>query len=126
MPDWLEWIKVLAPVVMLIVSALISVAAYFGKKTIDGFGEEMKTLRSDHQNIEKEFRTSHQQLEVDFLKFQAHMPRIYTLKDDHIRHMTILEKKIDDNTSVTQTALAGINGDLKLLLREMPKRSSDG
>lgn len=108
--DLLEWLKVIAPIVMLIVSGLMALAAYFGKKVIDGYGEQLKTVRDDHDDLEK-----------DFLKFQAHLPRVYVLKDDHIRHITIVEKKIDDLGANVQANLAEINSDVKLLLRETPR-----
>ena len=114
----LEWFKALAPIVLLIVSALLAVAGYFAKKTIDGFGEELKLMRGDHETLEK-----------DFLRFQAQLPRVYVLKDDHIRHITIVEKKIDDlasntqrtlteHANTTQKALASIDSDIKMLLRD--------
>lgn len=113
--DLLEWLKVIAPIVMLAVSALMAIAGYFGKKVIDGFGEQMKTMREDHDDLEK-----------DFLKFQAALPRVYVLKDDHIRHITIVEKKIDDLATSVQSGLNELNSDIKVLLRETPKRSTDG
>jgi len=112
--ELIEWVKIIATVVMLIVSALMAVAGYFGKKMIDGFGDELKKMRSCHHELEK-----------DFLKFQAQLPRTYVLKDDHIRHITIVEKKIDDYARRTQDALASIESDVKLLLRETPKRKTD-
>lgn len=113
--EWLEWIKAFAPLLLLVVSSLLAVAGYFAKKTIDGFGEEVKAVRGDHEDLEK-----------DFLRFQAQLPRIYVLKDDHIRHITIVEKKIDDHGNTTQVALASINSDIKLLLRESATRNNDG
>lgn len=113
--DWLEWIKALAPFVLLLVSALLSAAGYFAKKTIDGFSEELKAMRGDHEDLEN-----------DFLRFQVQLPRVYVLKDDHIRHITILEKKIDEHATATQTSLSGLQGDIKLLLRESAKRTIDG
>lgn len=110
-----EWINLLAPFVLLVVSALLSVAGYFGKKTIDGFAGELKSLRNDHEGFEKEF-----------LLFQAQLPRNYVLKDDHIRHITIVEKKIDDHAATTQRALASIESDIKMLLRDTAKRKTDG
>ncbi len=110
-----EWLQILTPVVLLIVSALISVAAYFGKKTIDGYGEQLATVRAHHDALNEKF-----------LQFKSELPRIYVLKDDHIRHITIVEKKIDDLGNTVQMQLADINSDVKLLLRETPKRRSDG
>mgnify|MGYP001610532837 CR=1 FL=1 len=113
--EWLEWLKVLAPIVTLFVSALLTVAGYFAKKAIDGYGQRISAGETKVQEVEK-----------DLLKFQAQLPRVYVLKDDHIRHMTILEKKIDDNAETTARALASVAGDIKLLLRETPKRKTDG
>ena len=110
-----EWLQILTPVVVLIASALISVAAYFGKKTVDGYGEQLASVRDDHDALNEKF-----------LLFQAQLPRIYVLKDDHIRHITIVEKKIDDLGNSVQLQLSDINSDVKLLLRETPKRRSDG
>ena len=39
--EWLEWLKVLAPIVTLFVSALLTIAGYFAKKTIDGYGQRI-------------------------------------------------------------------------------------
>lgn len=112
---WYEWINLLAPFVLLIVSTLLSIAGYFGKKTIDGFGGELKALRGDHLKFRE-----------DFLIFQAQLPRNYVLKDDHIRHITIVEKKIDDHASATYQSLASIESDIKMLLRDTAKRKTDG
>lgn len=113
--EWFKWVEALAPFVLLLVSALLSVAGYFAKKTIDGFAEELKAMRGDHADLEKEF-----------LRFQATLPRIYTLKDDHIRHITIVEKKIDDLAADNSRSFSQINTDIKQLLRETPKRTTDG
>ena len=112
---FIEWLKLVSPIALLIVSALMAVAGYFGKKMFDRIIEEMKAMRSGHEDLEKEF-----------LRFQANLPRVYVLKDDHIRHITIVEKKIDDLGHSMQAQLADINSDVKLLLRETPKRRSDG
>lgn len=111
----LEWFKVISPIALLVVSALMAVAGYFAKKTVDGFAEELKAQRLDHEDLEKEF-----------LRFQAQLPRVYVLKDDHIRHITIVEKKIDDLGNSVQMQLSDINSDMKQLLRETPKRRNDG
>lgn len=113
--ELLEWAKALAPFVLLAVSSLLAVAGYFAKKTINSFGEEVKAVRGDHEDLEK-----------DFLRFQAQLPRVYVLKDDHIRHITIVEKKIDDHANTTQQKLGSIESDIKLLLRESAKRKADG
>lgn len=113
--EWLEWLKALAPIVTLFVSALLTIAGYFAKKTIDGYGQRISAGETKVQEVEK-----------DFLKFQAQLPHVYVFKDDHIRHMTILEKKIDDNAAITARALASVAGDIKQLLRETPKRKTDG
>jgi len=113
--DLLKWLQVVAPIVMLVVSTLLAIAGYFAKKTIDGYGDENKQTR---EGLTK--------LKDDFLEFKANLPRLFVLKDDHIRHMTILEKKIDDNDAKTGKALADISADIKALLREMPKRKNDG
>lgn len=113
--EWLEWLKVLSPIVTMFVAALLAVAGYFAKKTIDGYGQRIDEAEGKVQEVEK-----------DFLKFQAQLPHVYVFKDDHIRHMTILEKKIDDNAAITARALASVAGDIKQLLRETPKRKTDG
>jgi hypothetical protein len=112
--EWFEWVKVIASVVMFIVTGLMAVIAYLGKKMIDGFGQELREMRQEHDDLEK-----------DFLKFQAQLPRNYVLKDDHIRHITIVENKIDEHARTTRHALASIESDIKLLLRETPKRKTD-
>lgn len=124
--DWLEWLKVLAPVVTLFVTALLTVVGFFAKRTLDGFAGEMKDMRAAHEQNREDQRAAHRELENDFLKFQAQLPQVYTLKNDHIRHMTILEKKIDDNAALAQIALSSVASDIKLLLRETPKRKGDG
>lgn len=113
--DLLEWLKVLAPFVMLVVSTLLSVIAWLGKRVLDGYGEQIGKMRTEHDDLEKEF-----------LKFQAHLPRVYVLKDDHIRHITIVEKKIDDLSVGVHASLAALNSDVKLLLRETPKGRTHG
>lgn len=112
--DWIVWLKVISPIVMLLISGAVALAAYFGKRMIDGFAHELYKVRRRQDDSER-----------DFLKFQAQLPRVYVLKDDHIRHITIVEKKIDDHALETQRRLAAINGDIKLILREMPKRRTD-
>ena len=66
------------------------------------------------------------EIEKDFLRMRGELPFMYITRDDHIRHITILEHKIDNMQRESNQAMAGIQSDIKLLIREMPKRSSDG
>lgn len=109
-----EWLRVIAPILMLVITALLAVAGYFGKKMIDGFGHELYKVRRRQDESEK-----------DFLRFQAVLPREFVLKDDHIRHMTIIENKIDEQGRETQGKLGEINQDIKAIFRELPKRKTD-
>ena len=113
--DLLEWVKIAALVVTLIVSTLLTVSAYFAKKVIDQYGEELKSAQRDRAELEK-----------DFLKFQAHLPRVFEYKDDHIRDITIVEHKIDDLGNTVMRGMADLGSDIKMLLRELPKRRGDG
>ena len=124
--EWLEWLKVLAPIVTLLVSALLSVVAFLGKAMLKGMVEENRNTRTELTNHAESSRQRHEELEKDFLKWQAQLPRFYVLKDDYIRHLTIVEKKIDDHANTTQRALSTIDSDIKQLLRESPKRTADG
>jgi hypothetical protein len=138
---WAEWIQVLAPIITsiiaLIITTLLTVAGYFARKTIDGFGTQLsaqhlefstqiKTVREDFTTAVENTDGKRDELEKEFLRFQAQLPRVYVLKDDHIRHVTILEKKIDDLAGATNGKLSGIEADIKQLLRESPKRTTDG
>lgn len=113
--ELLKWLQVISPIVTLVVSALLAIAGYFAKKTIDGYGEEIEKVRENHDKLKD-----------NFFEFKANMPRIFELKDDHIRDMTVLERKIDENAEKTNRALATISSDIKMLLRETPKRKTDG
>lgn len=113
--DLFEWLRVIAPIVMLLVSGLTAVAAFFGKQIIRSFTEELKRLRSDHEQLEK-----------DFLKFQAHLPHIYSLKTDQQRDMTLVEHKIDNLASELKSGIAEISSQMMMVLRELPKGRNDG
>ncbi len=120
--EWLEWIKIISPIVTLVVSTLLGIFAFFGKNMIKGFVAKIEGLVAANNKT----REDHEELEKEFLRFQAQLPRIYVLKDDHIRHITIVEKKIDDHANTTQQKLGSIESDIKLLLRESAKRKADG
>lgn len=113
--ELLEWVKALAPVILLAVSALLSVAGYFGKKMIDGVTQDMTAVKTAQTEIEK-----------DFLRLRGELPFLYITREDHIRHITIVEHKIDDLRRESNSAMADIQSDIKTLLRELPKRSTDG
>lgn len=113
--DLLEWIKALAPFVLLLISALLAVAGYLGKKMINGVIEEQKNMKTAQSNLEK-----------DFLRMRGELPFTFITRDDHIRHITILEHKIDESRREMNDAMSGIQNDIKTLIREIPKRSNDG
>lgn len=123
--DWVEAIKIISPIVMLLISTLLSILAYFAKRTIDGLAAQISASSAEFRQQAAAARDDHEDLEKEFLKFQAVLPRMYVLKDDHIRHITIVEKKIDDHAAMTHSALSSLAGDIKLLLRESPKRKND-
>lgn len=111
---WVEYVKAFAPFVLLAVSAVFSVLAFFARRTINEFGEQNKATMKRQEQLEK-----------DFLHFQIQLPRDFVLKDDHIRHITIVEKKIDEVGRVVESGLAELNSDVKLILRDLPKRTTD-
>lgn len=113
--DLLEWTKALAPFVLLLISALLAVAGYLGKKMINGVIEEQKSMKTAQSNLEK-----------DFLRMRGELPFTFITRDDHIRHITILEHKIDESRREMNAAMSGIQNDIKRLIREIPKRSNDG
>ena len=125
-PEWLEVLKVFAPYVSLVATAIFAVLGWFARD----FVRQMRTdinMHREQMDIALKAQTEKMStVEKDFLKFQAQLPRVYVLKDDHIRHMTILYKKIDDNAASTASAIASVAGDIKTLLRESPKRKDDG
>lgn len=112
---WVEWMKVIVPFVLLGVTGLVAIATFFGKKMIDGFAEHLKEMRVDLDRVER-----------DLLNLKATLPRVYVLKDDHIRHMTIIENKIDEQGRDMQGRLGEMNNDIKAIFRELPKRKTDG
>ncbi|MEW6330224.1 MAG: hypothetical protein AB1560_02055 [Pseudomonadota bacterium] len=125
-PDWIRTVNTFMPLVVLILSTLLGLIAWFGRTMVKNVLDKLSELSTTVTKQFTDTRDRIDQVEKDFLKFQAAMPRIYTLKDDHIRHMTLIEKKIDDLERSTQNTLSEVAGDVKLLLREIPKRKNDG
>lgn len=125
-PNWVETVSAFMPLAVLILSLLLGMIGWFGRTMVNKILGEISTLTITVTKQIAEGRDRIDQVEKDFLRFQAQLPRIYTLKDDHIRHITIVEKKIDDHANTTQAALSSLAGDVKVLLREIPKRKSDG
>jgi len=125
-PGWIETANAFMPMVVFILSVLLGLIGWFGRTMVQKVLGEIGALSSMVTQQLTDMRDRIDQVEKDFLRFQAQLPRIYTLKDDHIRHITIVEKKIDDHASTTRDALSSLAGDVKLLLRETPKRKLDG
>lgn len=113
--ELLEWTKALAPFVLLLVSALLSIAGFLGKKMINGVIEDHKAIKKSQADLEK-----------DFLRLRGELPFTFITRDDHIRHITILEHKIDEARRESNAAMTSIQNDIKTLIREIPKRPNDG
>lgn len=125
-PDWIRTVNAFMPLVVFILGVLIGLIGWFGRTMVQKVLGEISELSSMMTKQSTDARDRIDQVEKEFLKFQAAMPRIYTLKDDHIRHMTLIEKKIDDLDRSTSNSLSDVAGDVKILLREIPKRKNDG
>jgi hypothetical protein len=131
--SWIKEVNAFMPLVVFILATLLGLIGWFGRTMVQKVLGEIKTTNdkvtqwADTITLQfAEGRDRIDQVEKDFLRFQAQLPRVYVFKDDHIRHITIVEKKIDDHASTTRDALSALAGDVKLLLREIPKRKNDG
>jgi hypothetical protein len=131
--SWIKEVNAFMPLVVFILSVLLGLIGWFGRTMVQKVLGEIKTTNEKvtqwADTITRQFaeeRDRIERVEKDFLRFQAQLPRIYTLKDDHIRHITIVEKKIDDHANTTQGSLNNLMADVKILLREIPKRKNDG
>ena len=125
-PGWIETVNAYMPLVVFVLSVLLGLIGWFGRMMVNKVLGEISSLSATVMKQFTDARDRIEQVEKDFLRFQAQLPHMYTLKTDHLRHMTTLEHKIDENASDTRTTLSEINSDIKLLLRETPKRKSDG
>lgn len=121
--EWLEWAKALAPLVTLLLSALLLVIGFLGRQVIKGFGDQLAAMQKQFGEQIKALQEKHSDLEKEFLKFQIQLPRIFTLKDDHIRHVTLLEKAIAEMRADVNESLASLNRDVKQLLSERGTQS---
>lgn len=125
-PRWIESVNAFMPLVVFVLSVLLGLIGWFGRTLAQKVLGEISALSATMMKQFTDSRDRIEQVEKDFLRFQAQLPHVYTLKTDHLRHMTTLEHKIDENASDTAATLSEINSDIKLLLRETPKRKSDG
>ena len=121
----IEALKVLTPVLLFLIMALLTVIGYFGRKMITDFKADLITLQKELKDGIKGNADKTAELEKDFLKFQAKLPHYYVTKNDHIRHMTTIEHKIDGIRTDFQSALSEFKDDVKTLIERLPKRSSD-
>ena len=131
--ELLEWIKALSPFVLLLVSTLLAIAGFFGKKIVNDVIAEQSAIRQEQANLKESQATMKEELmehqaraKEEFLRFRGELPFTYITRDDHIRHITILEHKIDESRRESNAAMTNIQNDIKTLIREIPKRNGDG
>jgi len=121
----IEFLKLLTPVLLLIITVLLAVIGYFGRQKIGDFTTAVAELKTELKEGIRENEDKIVSLEKDFYKHQARLPHLFITKDEHVRHMTIVEKKIDELRHSTEQNMGLLNSDIKLLLHEMSKRPSN-
>jgi hypothetical protein len=124
--EWLELLKVLAPYVSLLATVIFGVLGWFFRDLIAQTRREIAAHREASAKQTKEQEEKMGTLQRQVLELRADLPLTFVLKTDHIRHITVLEHKIDDMRRDQNEALGEIRTDVKELIRSLPKRATDG
>lgn len=129
----LDLANIVTPILLFVVGGVLAVIAYFLKN----LHEEIKTKFSEIDETINEVKTSfsgavtkldekysHEisRLERDLLEHKAQLPRLYVLKDDYIRTISVFEHKLDSMDKKSDQKFTDINKKIDAQFETLSKK----
>lgn len=117
----IEFMKASTPVLVVLLIVIVGLVGWFGRSIIGDLKETITKVSEDNNANIVVSNERIQDLERYVHKFERGLPHNYMLKDDAIRYLAAMEKKIDS----TNETIRNLASDVKTLIRGTAKRSTD-
>lgn len=79
----------------IIITCVLGIIAYFLKETKKGLDEKIKDVVAEICKVKTDASAEINKVKEEFNQFKSEMPLVYVLRDDFIRAMGNVEKKLD-------------------------------